>query len=189
MATETSRPLVKAAKRFTGWYIVAAVLFILLGLFAIIRPTAAGLGVALLVGWLLVFGGVGHFIAAFEGGGARRVILQILAGAAFVIGGLYLLMHPLLGLSSLTLLLAAVIIVAGICEIVAYFRHKGEQASGWMLFNGIVALLLGGIIWLHWPWSSAWALGTLVGVNLLMTGISRLMLGLAGRRLLKQVTT
>jgi uncharacterized membrane protein HdeD (DUF308 family) len=186
MATEGSRPVVKAAKRYTGWYIVAAVLFILLGLFAIIRPAAAGLGVALLVGWLFVFGGVGHFIAAFEGGGARRVLLQILAGVAFVIGGLYLLMHPLLGLSSLTLLLAAVIIVAAVCEIVAYFRHKGEQASGWMLFNGIVALLVGGIIWLHWPWSSVWALGTLVGVNLLLTGIARLMLGLAGRRLIKQ---
>ena len=189
MATEGSGPVVKAAKRFTGWYIVAAVLFILLGLFAIVRPAAAGLGVALLVGWLFVFAGVGHFIAAFEGGGARRVMLQILAGVAFLVGGLYLLMHPLLGLSSLTLLLAAVILAAGICEIAAYFRHRGEQASGWMLFNGIVALLLGGIIGFHWPWSSAWALGTLVGVNLLMTGISRLMLGLAGRRVLRHATT
>jgi len=186
MATEGPGPAVTAARKFTGWYIVAAVLFIVLGLFAIIRPAVAGLGVALLVGWLFIFGGIAHFIAIFEGGGARRVIFQILAAIVFVIGGLYLLMHPLLGLGTLTLLLAGVIIAAGIFEIVTYFRHRTEQASGWMLFNGIVALLLGGIIWFHWPWSSIWALGTLVGVNLLMTGISRLMLGLAGRRLINQ---
>jgi uncharacterized membrane protein HdeD (DUF308 family) len=80
--------------------------------------------------------------------------------------------------------LAGVILAAGIFEIVAYFRLKSEAASGWMLFNGIVALLLGGIIWFHWPWSSVWALGTLVGVNLLVTGITRLMFALAGRGLI-----
>jgi uncharacterized membrane protein HdeD (DUF308 family) len=184
MATESPRPVLKTAKRFTAWYIVAAVLFILLGLFAIIEPVMAGLGVALLVGWLLLFGGVSHFIAAFDGGGARRVIFQILAGLVFVIGGLYLLMHPLLGLGTLTLLLAGVILAAGVFEIISYFRVQREQASGWMLFNGVVALLLGGMIWFQWPWSSVWALGTLVGVNLLLTGITRLMFGLAGRRLI-----
>ena len=186
MATE--RPVLKAARRFSGWLIVAAILFIVLGVFAIIEPAVAGLGVALLVGWLLIFGGVSHLISAFEGGGARRVLFQILAGVVFLIGGYYLLTHPLLGLGTLTLLLAATILAAGVCEIITYFRLKGEQASGWMLFNGIVALLLGGMIWLHWPSSSVWAIGTLVGVNLLLTGITRLMVGLTGRRLIRHVT-
>ena len=184
MATEG--PVIKTAKRFTGWYIVAAVLFILTGLLAIARPTAAGLGITLLLGWLLIFGAVCHVVAAFQGGGARRVLFQILATLVFAVGGLYLLTHPLLGLGTLTLLLAGVILAAGIFEIISYFRLKSEAASGWMLFNGIVALLLGGIICFHWPWSSVWALGTLVGVYLLMTGITRLMFGLAGRRLIKR---
>jgi len=186
MATEG--PVVKAAQRFSGWLIVAAILFLVLGVFAIIEPAVAGLGVALLVGWLLIFGGVSHLISAFEGGGARRVLFQILAGVVFLIGGYYLLTHPLLGLGTLTLLLAATILAAGVCEIITYFRLKAEQASGWMLFNGIVALLLGGMIWLHWPSSSVWAIGTLVGVNLLLTGITRLMVGLTGRRLIRHVT-
>ena len=186
MATEG--PVVKAAQRFSGWLIVAAILFIVLGVFAIIEPAVAGLGVALLVGWLLIFGGVSHLISAFEGGGAKRVLFQILAGVVFLIGGYYLLSHPLLGLGTLTLLLAAIILAAGVCEIITYFRLKGEQASGWMLFNGIVALLLGGMIWIHWPSSSVWAIGTLVGVNLLLTGITRLMVGLTGRRLIRHVT-
>jgi len=184
MATEG--PVLKAARSFSGWLIVAAILFIVLGVFAIIEPAVAGLGVALLVGWLLIFGGVSHLISAFEGGGARRVLFQILAGIVFLLGGYYLLTHPLLALGTLTLLLAAVILVAGVCELVTYLRLKDEQASGWMLLNGVVALLLGGMIWLQWPSSSIWAIGTLVGVNLLLTGITRLMVGLTGRRLIRR---
>ena len=184
----TQGPVVKAARTFSGWLIVAAILFILLGAFAIIEPAVAGLGVALLVGWLLIFGGVSHFVSAFEGGGARRVLFEILAGVVFVIGGYYMLTHPLLALSTLTLVLAAVTLAAGVCEIITYFRLRSEQASGWILFNGIVALVLGALIWLHWPSSSVWAIGTLVGVNLLLTGITRLMVGLTGRRLIRHAT-
>ena len=180
--------MLKGARRFSGWLIVAAILFIVLGTFAIIEPAVAGLGVALLVGWLLIFGGISHVISAFEGGGARRVLFQILAGVVFLFGGYYLLTHPLMGLSTLTLLLAAVILVEGVCEIVTYFRLRDEQASGWMLANGILALVLGGMIWLQWPSSSVWAIGTLVGVNLLFTGITRLMVGLTGRRLIRHAT-
>ena len=184
----THGPVLKAARTFSGWLIVAAVLFIVLGAFAIIEPAVAGLGVALLVGWLLIFGGVSHFVSAFEGGGTRRVLFEILAGVVFVVGGYYMVTHPLLALSTLTLVLAAVILAAGVCEIVTYFRLRSEQASGWILFNGIVALILGALIWLHWPSSSVWAIGTLVGVNLLLTGITRLMVGLTGRRLIRHAT-
>jgi len=118
----TQGPVIKEARRFSGWLIVAAILFIVLGAFAIIEPAVAGLGVALLVGWLLIFGGISHFVSAFEGGGAKRVIFQVLAGVVFVIGGYYFITHPLLALSTLTLLLAAVILAAGVCEIVTYFR-------------------------------------------------------------------
>ena len=83
MATEGS-PL-GTAKRFTGWYIVAAILFIILGMFAIIEPTVAGLGVAILVGWLLVFGGIAHFVMAFQGGGGKRVIYQVILGIVFLL--------------------------------------------------------------------------------------------------------
>jgi uncharacterized membrane protein HdeD (DUF308 family) len=184
MATESRGPVVQTARRFTGWYIVAAIAFIVLGLFAIIEPAVAGLGVAILVGWLLIFGGICYFVTAFQGGGAWRVLWQVLAGIVFVLGGLYMLAQPLLALGTLTLLLGAVIFAAGVFEIISYFRRTSEEASGWVLFNGIVAVLLGALIWFHWPSSSVWAIGTLVGVNLLLTGITRLMLGMAGRRLI-----
>ena len=176
---------VESARKTTGWYIAAAVLFIVLGMLAIIEPALAGLAVSRLVGWLLVFGGVSHLIGAFKGGGAKHVGFQVLVGLAYLIGGFYCLMHPLLAIGSLTLLLAAVILAGGVLEIITYFRLKGENASGWMLFNGIIALLLGGMIWFHWPSSSVWAIGILVGTTLLMTGMTRLMFGLAARRLVR----
>jgi uncharacterized membrane protein HdeD (DUF308 family) len=177
------------AKKITGWYIAAALLFIFLGMFAIVEPGVASIGVALLVGWLLIFGAVGHIIAAFKGGGAKQVIFQALIAMLYLIGGFYFLGHPLLGVGALTLLLAAIILAEGVLEIISYFRMRKEGASGWVLLNGIVTLLLGGLIWFHWPSSSVWAIGILLGVNLLMTGITRLMFGLAARKLIGRVSS
>ena len=185
--TEGLRGPGEVVKKATGWFIAVAVLFILLGIFAIAEPYAAGLGVTLLVGWLLVFGAVAHFFAAFKGHGAKHVILQLLVGIVYLIGGLYFLTHTIMGVSTLTLLLSGVILAEGVLEILAYFRLRNMHAASWLLINGVVTLLLGGLIWFHWPSSSVWAIGTLVGVNLLMTGISRLMLGLAARKLASAV--
>ena len=182
-ATEGLRGPGALVKKATGWFIAIGVLFIVLGIFAIAEPFAAGLGVTLLVGWLLVIGAVAHFFAAFKGGGAKHVLLQVLVGIVYLIGGLYFLTHTIMGVSTLTLLLSGVILAEGVLEVVAYFRLRSMHGASWMLLNGVVTLLLGGLIWFHWPSSTVWAIGTLVGVNLLMTGISRLMLGLAARRL------
>lgn len=186
MATE--RPVLERARRFTAWYILAAVLFILLGLFALIQPARAVVGITLLLGWLLVLGGLAHLIATLKGGSAKRVFFQVLSAIAFVLGGVYILTHPQLAISTLTALLAVVILAEGVFDIISYFRLQREHPAGWMLLNGIVALLLAGLIWAQWPSSSTWAIGTLVGVNLLMTGISRLMFGVAGRRLIRHAT-
>ena len=185
--TEGLRGAGKIVKKASGLFIGMAVVFILLGIVAIIEPGVAGLAVTILVGWLLIFGGGAHLVAAFSGGGAGRVIWQVLIGIVYIVGGFYFLMHPLLGLGTLTLMLAVIIVMAAVFEAIAYFRSRGEGGSGWLLVNALITLLLGGLIWFHWPSSSVWAIGTLVGANLLMTGISRLMLGLAARKLVNRV--
>ena len=126
-----------------------------------------------------------HFIAAFKGGWAKQVLFQVLIGILYLIGGLYFLTHTIMGVATLTLLLAGIILAEGVLELIAYFRLRKEGASGWMLLNAIITLLLGCLIWFHWPSSTVWAIGTLVGVNLLLTGITRLMFGLAARKLIK----
>jgi len=186
-ATEGLRGAGSIIKKASGLYIAISVVFILLGMLAIIEPEVGGLAVTLLVGWLLIFGGLAHLVAAFGGGGAGRVVWQVLIGIIYLVGGFYYLTHPLLALVTLTLLLAGIFLAEGVFEVITYFRGRSEQGSGWLLFNALITLLLSGLIWLQWPSSSVWAIGTLVGVNLLMTGISRLMFGLATRKLVNHL--
>jgi uncharacterized membrane protein HdeD (DUF308 family) len=157
------------------------IVFLILGILAIAEPAVAGLAIALFVGWFLIFGGVAHAVSAF-GGGAGRAVWHVLIALIYFVGGIYLLTHPVLGLTTLTLYLAVVLVVEAMLEVFAYFATRGVTGSEWLIVNAVVTLLLGAMIWRHWPSSSAWAIGTIVGVNLIMTGVSRLMLGAAARR-------
>jgi len=157
------------------WFTATAVLFIVLGIMAIAEPMVAGLAVAILTGWLFLLAGGLHIVEAF-GGGVGRALWQLLLGAIYVIGGLYLITHPLLALGTLTLFLAAMLLAESVLRAVAYFQSRSDERSPWTLVNAIVTFLLGGMIWRQWPSSSVWAIGTLVGINLLMGGTSGLML-------------
>jgi uncharacterized membrane protein HdeD (DUF308 family) len=157
------------------------VLFIVLGLVAIGEPLVAGLAVAVLAGWLLLAGGIVHAVSAFRGGGPKGVIWHVLLAILYLCGGVYFVTHPLLGLGSLTLFLSIILFMEGIVWIIAYFQLRGGNI--WMLLNGVITLVLGVMIWRHWPSSSVWAIGTLLGVNLVMTGMSLLFAGAAMRKL------
>jgi len=157
------------------WFTATAVLFIVLGIMAIAEPMVAGLAVAILTGWLFLLAGGLHIVEAF-GGGVGRALWQLLLGAIYVMGGLYLITHPLVALGTLTLFLAAMLLAESILRAVAYVQSRSDERSPWTLVNAIVTFLLGGMIWRQWPSSSVWAIGTLVGINLLMGGTSGLML-------------
>lgn len=175
-------------KKSTGWAIAWSVLLIALGIIAIAVPLVAAVAVTTLVAWLLIFGGIFHFVMAFSTRGAGAVLWEVLVALVYIFGGGYMLFHPLLGVATLTLLLGAFFLVEGIFEVIAYFRIRGVGGSGWMLFDGLVTLLLAGLIWAHWPSSSAWAIGTIVGVGLLISGIKWLMISLATRRVTRAVS-
>jgi len=170
-------------RKITGWYFAVAALFIVLGIVAIIEPAVAALTVSRLFGWLLVFGGLIYLISACTGHVVKEVIFQVAIGIIYLVGGRYSLTHPRLALGALTLLLGAVITAGGVAEIVSYLRLKSSDASKWMLFNGLITFFLGGMIWFHWPSSSVWAIGTFVGLTLLMTGMTRLMFAFTARKL------
>ena len=176
------RDPLRMVKSSASWYIAAGVLFILLGGFAIVEPAVAALGVTFFVGWLLIMAAITHFIGMFRGNGAKQALFQGLIAIAYGIAGVYFLLHPLLAIGTLTLLLAAVILAGGVLEVISHFRLRREEPSGWMLLNGIVALFVGGLIWFHWPSSSVWSIGTLVGLRLLVSGFTRLTLGLTARK-------
>lgn len=170
------------AKKSVGWSIGLSVLMLLAGIFAIIVPPAAGIGVLAVVAWLLMLSGVAHLIFAWHMRGAGAVIWELLLGLLYLFVGAYALIHPLAGLASLTLVLAIYLWIEGIVEIILSFRLRPLGASPWLLLNGIVTLILAFLIWRSWPWSSEWAIGTLIGISMIFSGISRLSLSLAARR-------
>lgn len=175
-------------RQASGWSILWGVLLIAFGIVAISSPLLAAVAVNALIAWLIILAGVVHLVVAFHGHGAGSLIWKLLVGLAYIFIGGYLLVHPLLGVASLTLLLASLFLIEGVLDIVLYFNLRPARGAGWVLFDGLVTLLLAVFIGMHWPSSSAWAIGTLVGVSMIMSGVARLMMSLAVRRLTEPTT-
>ena len=167
----------------SGGSIVWAILLIVFGFLAIALPLGTSLGVVLVVAWLIILSGGFQFIHAFQSQGAGSIAWKLLVAVVYLIAGIYFLTHPLLGLASFTLALAFFFVAEGVVDLIAYFQNRSAEGSGWILFDGIVTLILGILVWRHWPSTSGWVIGTLVGISMLMTGTTRLMLSLAARRL------
>jgi uncharacterized membrane protein HdeD (DUF308 family) len=171
--------IVRQASTFS---ILWGVLLIVLGALAIGSPFVAAVAINVVISWLIVVAGVVHLMLAFQAHSAGIVIWRLLVGIAYLFFGVYLIIHPTLGVASLTLLLASLFLVEGILNIVLFFRMRSLQGSSWILIDGIITLILGLMIYTQWPSSSAWAIGTLVGVSLIISGVSRVMLSLAVRK-------
>jgi uncharacterized membrane protein HdeD (DUF308 family) len=119
---------------------------------------------------------------AFRAHGAGSVIWKVLVGIAYLCFGGYLIVHPLLGVASLTFALALLFLIEGMLNIVLFFKMRSVHGSSWVLVDGIITLLLGLMIYMQWPSSSAWAIGTLVGISLIFSGVARVMMSLAVRK-------
>jgi uncharacterized membrane protein HdeD (DUF308 family) len=171
------------ARQSVGWSIILSVLMVLAGVLAIIIPPAAGIAVAILVGWLLVFSGAAHLVFGWHTRSAGGLIWEILLGVAYLAAGIYLLAFPLAGLASLTLALAMYLFAEGILELILAFRLRPVPGWAWLLFDGVITLIVGAMIWRTWPSSTPWVIGTLVGISMAFSGISRLALSLTARRL------
>jgi uncharacterized membrane protein HdeD (DUF308 family) len=167
--------------------ILWGVLLIVFGMMAIGAPFIAAVAVNAVIAWLIVLAGAVHIVLAFRVHGAGSMIWKLLVGIAYLCFGGYMLMHPVLGVASLTLLLASLFLIEGILNIVLFFRMRPMHGSAWMLIDGIVTLLLGLMIYMQWPSSSAWALGTLVGISLIFSGVARVAMSFAVRKATSEI--
>jgi uncharacterized membrane protein HdeD (DUF308 family) len=170
-------------RKASGWSMLWGILMFVCGILAISLPLASSIGIVILLAWLILFAGISHLIFAFHSHSVGGFLWQILVALIYGAAGIYMLMNPLLGVLSLTLLLAVFLLVEGILELVLYFRIRRVRHAGWVLFDGIVTLILGILIWTHWPSSAVWVIGTLVGISLIFSGISRFMLAMAVRNI------
>src|SRR2546427_4073471 len=161
--------------------ILWGVLLIVFGSLAVGSPFLAAVAVNVVIAWLIILAGVVHVILAFHAHRAGRLIWKLLVGLAYLFFGAYLIMHPVLGVATLTLVLACIL------DIVLFFQMRSLRGSGWVLVEGIITLLLGLMIYLQWPWSAVWAIGVLVGMSMIISGVTRVMLSLAVRKVVAQM--
>jgi len=169
-------------KRASGWSIVLGILMIIAGFVAMIEPGISGLFITIVVGWSAIFNGVAQIVFGFRTHGGWHILWEVLLGVIYIIAGVYLLMHPVGGLLALTVILAWFLAVYGIFALFLAFQIKPRSGWGWVLFDGLITLLLAVLIWAHWPLNSEWVVGTLFGISIFMSGITRLMMSLALRK-------
>ena len=183
----TTQRIMDTIKEATGMSIGMGAVMIALGFLAVLLPFATGIGISILVGWIIAFSGFAYLAYAFAAQGGAAFLWRTLIGVAYVIGGVYLAFHPGLALESLTLVVAAIFLAESVLEFVVFLQFRSLSGSGWILFDGIVTLLVAYLIWRPWPLSSTWAIGTLVGINLIVSGFTRLMYSVAARKTIKAI--
>ncbi|WP_414582439.1 HdeD family acid-resistance protein [Scytonema sp. PCC 10023] len=161
--------------------LLIGILLTVLGIAAFAVPTVTTIFAETWIALILISSAAAKLSYAFqtrhEGGFVWKLLLSILYFAT----GVMLFVYPLTGVLTLTLLLGSFLLTEGVFELVLAFRLRPQQNWTWALGNGVITLLLGAMIWFQWPFNAPWVIGTLVGVSILSTGVSRVMLSLNSR--------
>lgn len=152
------------------------VVFVILGLLSIAYPFYSSLGVETFLGAMFLVGGIFHLFGAFENKDNSGFVWNFSVGVLYILAGVYMLSHPVIGLALLTILLIALFYTQGVLMVIFSLQYrKQSQKWGWAFLNGLVTIAIATILMASYPLSSLWAFGILVGINLLMFGISILM--------------
>ena len=181
---EISARLKKAMHDHWNLFLVEGIILTLLGIAAIVVPPLGGLFVTVFLGWLFLIAGVAALIATFRARQAPGFGWSLLSAIVAVIAGEVLLWNPLQGLVTLTYVLTAFFIVDGILMIVLAITHRRELSGKWewMMVNGVIDLILAAIIISGLPGTLAWALGLIVGIDMLFGGASLIAMALEARK-------
>jgi uncharacterized membrane protein HdeD (DUF308 family) len=183
-SAELTARLRKAMRDHWSLFLIEGVILTVLGLAAIIVPPLGGLFVTIFLGWLFLIAGIVGIVASVRARQAPGFGWSILSAIVAVIAGAVLLWNPLQGLVTLTYVLTAFFIVDGILMIVLAITHR-RQLSGkweWMMVNGVVDLILAAIIISGLPGTVGWALGLIVGIDMLFGGASLIGMALEARK-------
>jgi len=178
---------VEDAKKNSRWIIVLGVVTVAAGFLSLVMPWASGVGVTIVVGFAMVIGGVARLVGAFSAGSFGRGTPAFIGGALTLLAGVILVARPGFGLATLTLMLGAYLLVDGIFGAVLAFQIRPEKGWGWMLFGAAMAFLLGILLLKEWPLSGLWAIGTLVGINLVFAGFAMISIASAARTMVKKL--
>lgn len=178
------RAFTSAIHEHWGLFLAEGIVLLILGVAAILLPLFATITVTILIGWLFLISGVVGLITTFRMRRAPGFWWSLVSAFIGIIAGLLLLVWPLTGAVSLTLVLSAFFVVEGVASIMYAIEHRNQLSGrwGWMLISGIIDLIIAAIIIAGLPGTAAWALGLLVGVNMLFGGAALIGMALAARR-------
>ena len=166
-------------------FVVQGVVMTILGILAVIWPQVSTVAVDLYVGWMFFISGAVGVLGMFFAPTVSTFLWSLLTSALSLLVGVLLLWHPIEGATSLTLVLVAFFLVEGVFHIALSFSYRNAFPGswGWMLASGVTDLILVAIIMKSWPTSASWALGLVVGANLITSGLAILMVAIAARRI------
>lgn len=170
-----------------NWKLLLAggIISVVLGAIAIIIPPLASVGITILVGILLLVGAVGMVAEAISRGTTGHRIWSAILAVLYVIAGVWLLINPVEGTITLTVVLIVFFLVIGLFRLIAGIqgRSGGVPNAGWMIVNGVLSIAIAVLVLLDLPSSAAWAIGLLVGIQLLFDGMMLITTAMAGKKL------
>jgi uncharacterized membrane protein HdeD (DUF308 family) len=180
MNLESIAPVISKASK---WLIIWSMVVFVCGILAVLLPLTFSVAIAFIIGVLVLVAGIAHFVFAFHTRNIGGFFWQILLGTLYEIAAILLLANPLLSILSLTLMLAAFLLAEGVLEVALYFRLRRFRHSFWLLLDGIGTLILGVVMIRQWPPESPEIIGTLIGISLILSALSRLIFSVTVRAL------
>jgi len=178
--------LVDGIKKNAGLTVVIGIITVIAGLLAISSPFIAGVSISILVGAMLAISGVSQCFLAFKAGAFGRGLMVFVVGILMTIVGVYMMNQPVAGLATLTIILMSYLLATGALEIIVAVQLKPADGWGLQLFNGVVTLLLGIMLWRQFPLSGAWAIGVLFGIKMIFSGWAFVFIGRSVKKMAKE---
>lgn len=170
-------------KENATWYLILGIGLIILGTLAVMFSLISTLMSLLYLGSLLVIVGLFEGVQAFKMSRWTGFFLHLLLSVFYTAGGIFIIMNPAASAVSLTLFLGIFFVISGILRIIFSLVGTAVFHRGWLFFNGVLTLMLGALIWYEWPYSSIWVIGTFIGIDMIITGWTWIMLSLMAKDL------
>ena len=169
-------------RKHSTWFLVIGIALVILGMIAIGYAVEMTIVSVVFLGWLLIIGGIFEVIHGFSRRQWSGFFINLLGGVLYAVAGVVMIANPALAAVSLTLLIAIILIVAGVFRLIVAFSRPLHH-RGWLILNGVISIVLGIMIWRSWPVSGLWVIGMFVGIDMIFDGWTEIMLALSARNL------